>query len=161
MEKTSFSWSLKPTDWIARFPIWSPLISINTTSKSVSCIFIFVGFCTWLANILINGPRGINITNFAWMNEIKKYENPLLFFKQHADAVLQFFMDVTSICFFVSIPLIQLNFPVFIHLLSNQFKNLVFQLLSIQNEFNLSETFQKTCRQRSVVALLIGILVSL
>ena len=158
-KKKSFGWSLKPTELMARFVVGAP-IKFNTKSfKPVDLISFLFGFFIFLANIFINGPRTINASNFDWMKETQHFDSLFLYFQKEPDAILQFVMDITSICFFVAVPLIQLICIITI-LLSPKFKDLLLKLKFIQQELNLSEKFHKKCRQRSIVALLIGILVN-
>ena len=157
-QKKSFGWSLKPTKQMARFAVGAPIEFIGNTFKPVYLFNIILGFFIFLANLLINGPRTINASNFEWMKETQKFDSPFLFFVGYPDAILQFVMDVTSICFFLAVPLIHVICLITI-LWSPKWKDLVFKLQLIQQELQLSAKFWQKCRQRSIIALLIGILV--
>ena len=157
-KKKSFGWSLKPTELMARFAIGAPIEFIEKSFKPVDLISFLLGFFIFLANLLINGPRTINASNFDWMENIKYFESPFLYFKDYPDTILQLVMDVTSICFFVAVPLIHFIFLITI-LWSPEWKDLLSKLQIIQQEMKLSKKFHKIGRQRSTVALLIGILV--
>ena len=159
-KQNSFNWNLKLVEWIARFTIGAP-IGLNKSiysSLPIFLIVLFLGCFIFFANLLINGPRGINISNFEWMKETQKFESSFLYFKMYPDAILQFVMDFTNTCFFLAIPLIHIVFLITI-LWSHKWKDLVFKLKLIQQEMKLSDKFHKKCRQCSIVALLIGILV--
>ena len=132
-KKNSLGWSLKPTELIARFAVGAPIEFNGKTFKPNYLIFLIFGLFNFLSNLLINGPRTINVSNFDWMKETQKYDSPFLYFKKRPDAILQLVMDVTSICFFVAIPLIHLIFLITI-LWSYNWKHLIFQLRSIHHE---------------------------
>ena len=159
-DKRNFDWSLKPIVLIARFIIGAPLDFTNKKKNILLVIIIpLFGCFTLLCNILLNGPRGINTDNFKWSFIIEEFESPYLLFKEHPDLMLQLVVDVTSICFFVVVPLVQLVF-LFIVLFSQYWNRLTFSLVKAQKEMQLSENFHRKCRKRCIVSILLLILVS-
>lgn len=151
-----FDWSLKPLTFCASIFGGIPL-HFNEKKKNFTISITFACLII-LSNLLINGPRGININKFKWMNDISDYDNSWLFFQQFPDALLQFVIDLTSIIFFVAIPLIHVIF-LFSIVLSNSWEELVSLLKEIQNEMELTADFHQKCRQRCIIALLFVLLV--
>ena len=159
--KISFAWSLKPLDFITRAFVGIPLNFYNhkICIRSRLCCFLF-GCFIFLVNLIINGPRGINVAKFDWMEKRKEYRSPYIFFKDHPDALLQFVIDTTSITFFVTVSLIHLVFLMGTILWNNsRWQDLVGILKEIQIKMNLSEGFYRKCRRRCMVALAVFILV--
>ena len=123
-------------------------------------IFTF-GFLIFLSNLLLNGPRGINIARFDWMNRKEGYRSPFIFIKDNPDAMLQLVVDSTSIMFFVSVLLIHLIFLLETIFWNRTWKELVCSLNYIQNKMNFSENFYRKCRRQCLLALLILLVVRL
>ena len=157
--KNSFGWSLKPLEWIMRLTVGASIYFPNIKRSPISLSLVFlIGCFILLSNLLINGPRGINIQNFDWMKRIQNFENHFLYFKEYPDDILQFVMDVISICFFIVLPSIQIIFLLTRNYWSS-FTRLITLLIKIKNEMKLSSQFYEKCRKRSIIALLTLILV--
>ena len=167
IKKNSFGWSLNPLEWVTRLAVGTSINVFHTKCFSsarniywspISLGFILLFGCSIIiANLVINGPRGINIFNFDWMKRIQNYDSPFLYFKDEPDAILQFVMDVTSICFFIALPLIQ-----FIYLWTSRSSNwtrLILSLKMIKNEMKLSNQLYQKCRNKCIISILLLILV--
>ena len=158
--KSSFFWSLKPLLFFAKVFVGVPLDFSHfskTPPKIRQFLFIF-GYLILMWNLLINGPRGINIANFAWMDKRKNYRSPFIFFKDNSDALLQFVVDSTTIIFFTTVPLIQFIFLTTITW-SRKWADLISTLKVIANEMKLSKSFYRKCRTSSLIALFVLLLV--
>ena len=130
-----------------------------TKTPKISSVFVSIlGIFIFGSNIVINGPRGINLNNFKWMKKIQHFDSPMEFFKKEPDAMLQFVVDSTTICFFITGSVIHIIFIGTI-LLSQKWKNLAHGLKAIQKEMNLSEAlfrnFQKLCMLHCSVLILV------
>ena len=161
-KKNTFKWSLKPLLIITKFTAGIPLHFTPAHSKksiAIRLMVTLIGFLISFSNLLINGPRGINKGKFSWMNVIQNYESPYLLFKENPELMLEFVIDVTSICFFIAVPLIQFVFFMTV-VWSKNWTRLVSSIKIIQKEMNLSKQFYKKCRTRCLVAILILILVN-
>ena len=160
-KKHSFDWSLAPLKWVTRFTVGASIDFVNEKKRpsiSTRLIFVLLGCFALFSNLLINGPRGINISNFDWMTRIQNFESPYLYFKEDPDALLQFVLDVTSICFFVAIPLMQIIFLASA-LFGNDSNQSIHNLMLIQKHFKLSSKFYQKSRNLCIVALLVLFLV--
>ena len=159
--RNGFAWSLKPLLWVARVVAGVSLNLKKERSIAGRLFFVIFGLLIFFANFLINGPRGIDLKKFYWMEStIKEFESPYLFFKVAPDTMLQFVVDVTFICFYVTVPLIHFIFLLTI-LLSKQFTKLELVLHKIQTKMKLDEIFHQKCRRYCIVALLLLFLVGL
>ena len=144
----SFSWSLRPLLYLAKFAIGCPL---SFTRKSyyrskLSSIFIFLGFFILVSNLVINnGPRGI-----CRFSKLKS--------TGYSDGMLQLVVDFMLVMFFVAVPFIHLCFLVIVFWSPNWTK-LLLSLKAIKKEMNLSKLFFIKCRKHSVIALLYFVLV--
>ena len=155
-KKNSFEWSLKPLQWVTRIAVGVPMIDY-AKKRSLSAILFtfFLGLCIFLCNILINGPRAINVSNFDWMKKNQEFDSPFSYFNYQPDAVVQLVADDTTICFFIAMPLIQTLFLV-MTFCSNGF---ISTLLLIQEKMKLSCQFYQKCRKRCITTIFILILV--
>ena len=153
---SGFEWSFKPYFLCAKFFIGAPLgLNINKTES----FFVFLLGCfILLLNLVINGPRGIDVTKFEWMENIQFFYNGWLYFERFPDALLQFVTDVTFALFFISISLIPFVFLILV-LLSRRWANLAKHLKKMHNEMNLSVEFYQKCRRRCLLVLFIIVLV--
>ena len=157
-----FDWSLKPLDFCARIFVGIPLDFGITNQSSLPTFlqiaFLLLAILNIILNLLINGPRGIDIANFEWMEKIKEYDSPFIYFRENPDYLLQLVIDTTSIIFYLTVPLMHLVFLVTVFL-SRKWRDLVEILQEIQNEVELNKEFHQKCRRRCIIALLLSFLV--
>ena len=156
-----FEWSLKPLAFCTKIFVGYPFrISNKNTSKTIfrSLIIYLLGFVIFVSNLLINGPRGINVNNFNWMRKRLDYTSPYIFFREFPDAMLQFVVDATTIIFFVTVPTIHFIFIITVTF-SQKWTDLLSVLQEIQNEMKLDEEFHRKCRRYCIFALLLLFLV--
>ena len=156
-EKRNFDWSLNPILLSMKFLAGAPVEITRVASKksfASNCITTFLGFLILVSNILINGPRALNTNRFFWMKAVENFDSPFTFFRDFPDALLQFVVDVTTIIFFVVVPLIHFVFLVVL-ILSKQWTDLVLSLKDIETQMKLSEKFHLKCRKKCVVVLLL------
>ena len=157
--KNSFDWGLMPLNFITKITVATPLgFTKKTKSFKAVVFFVFFGWFIFLSNILINGPRGIDKANFDWMKNIKNFDSPFTYFKHNPDALLQFVVQVTSLCFFVSLPLIQIIFLA-TSFFGNDSNRLISILRLIKKELKLCTEFFQRCQRHSITAILTMILV--
>ena len=154
--KKIFEWSLKPLDFITKFSVGFTFNVSNNTHVSIRLILFAFGCFIILMNLLINGPRGLNINSFEWVEEIQNNERPLFSF--FPDALLQCVVDVTTTTFWVSISLIHIIFLTTV-LFSRKWTDLMQSLVEIENEMQFSEEFYVKCRKHYTMALVIFLLV--
>ena len=161
--KNWFDWSLKPLIFCTQIFVGYPLnFSNKNTSKAIFSNFIIylLGFVIFVSNLLINGPRGINVNNFNWMRKRLDYTSPYIFFREFPDAMLQFVVDATTIIFFVTVPLIHLIFIITV-ICSQKWADLLSVLQEIQNKMKLDEEFHRKIRRYCIFALLLLFFVSI
>ena len=161
--KTSFAITLKPLTIATRFTVG---ISLNFNEKKgfigIRFFTLILGFLFLISNILFNGPRGINITNFDYMKRTIERQGNLsyyLYFDRNPEMLLQFVFDATSIMFWVAIPLIQLIFFITI-MMSQKWQDLVKNLRKVEKEMKLSSLVFRNCHKDCISALFLLILVS-
>ena len=156
--ENSFNWSLKLLTWITRFSVGTSIDFTNNKRRCIRFSVFCIGCFILLANILINGPRGINIAKFKWMEKIQHFESPFGYFKENPDDLLQFVIDIATIALFVAVSLIQIIFLVATYL-SHNWILLASNLLIIKKEMNTSLEFQRNCRNRCIISFGLAALV--
>lgn len=154
-KKTSgFRWSLRPLDVCARIATG---VSLGLCSRQSfltrSSGFIF-GFLILMSNLYLNGPR---IARFKWMEARLKYESAWSFLQVRPDAILQLSMDIGYMLLYLSNPLVHSIFLCVIF--SSRWTQLKSILNYIQMDMQLSGTFHRKCRKKTVFWLLILITV--
>ena len=162
----SFSWALNPllcvTTMFAGCPLSFTRNRFRSSKSFVGFIFLCLSFFILVSHLIINGPRGIDITKFEWMDKLLYKSlyitSHVFFFKRYPDAMLQLVVDCTSIMFFAAVSLIHLVFIVVIFL-RQSWTGLVRSLKAIENEMNLSKPFYQKCRRNCIIALLFLFLV--
>ena len=155
--QSGFNWSLKPLFYITRILIGAPS-SLTQIYSIKSLLFLLFGCFILLLNLLINGPRNIDIERFEWMETFQFFDNGWQYFEHYPEALLELVTDVTYIIFFLAIPLIHLIFLLKVFL-SRMWTSLSASLQKIQIEMELNAEFHRKYRRRCLVALLFLILV--
>ena len=155
----SFEWSLKPLELITRVSVGSAVfIKKIISSVAQRWICLLFGCIILLANILINGPRVIDISKFHSFEEIEKFDGWTAYFDKHPDGLIQFVLDISSMSIFAATFLIPIIFLV-TALFSNTWSQLILTLSFIEIEMNLGAQFHKKIRNCCIFVFIILILV--
>ena len=153
-----FSWSFKPLVYFIRAVAGVPLHFSKKASNLTILILIFIGCCIFILNLIINGPRGIDIFKFDYMEAKEQYDSPYHYFHDYPDAILQLVIDISSILYFITVPLIDITFLVIVAW-NRKWNRLVSTLKKIQDELKLDAVFHGNCRRVCVIAILLLFLV--
>ena len=150
-EQKQFQWSLKPLTVCMKF-VGIPL-SFSRSPKSKSsakCIVIFLAIVT--ANLTINGPRGVEIVQLDFMNNVQNFDSPFLYFKENPQGLIKLVKVISEMIFFCYVPIIHVAFLVTV-LFDPNWKKLIGLLEKIQTEMKLDEKFHQKCRRQCYLAL--------
>ena len=155
----NFDWSFKLLSYFTRFCIGIKVDVSNRSATRTRPFFYLIGCFILLTHLSINGPRGIDMEKFKWMEKTKEYENGWQYFSAHPDGIIQFVNDSTKVIFFIAVPLVHLIFLATI-LLSKRWLTLTAALQKIEKEMKLSKTFYQKCRTHCYLSLFLLALVS-
>ena len=157
MKNFNFDWSLYPLSvclLFVGFPLkWSAKKQKKLTGISLVLLVAIVS-----ANLLINGPRGIEMGRFKFMekiheNGIRQFkDSPFLFLKYNPFAIVKLVGIIADMAFFCYVPFVHVTFFAMI-LLNPNWKKLIGLLEKIQRDMKLDEEFHRKCRRMCVVAL--------
>ena len=155
-----FQWSLKPLIIFLK----CVGISLNISDENlhgkvfVPIIVSLLGFCIILANLYLNGPRGIEYGSLEWMKDIQNYESVFIYFYFNSFAIVKLVKIISNIIFFCYVPLIHFTFILSVLWQSN-WSELKSLLRKIQNKMKLNEEFHRKLRWQCFTALLLLFLV--
>ena len=161
----TFDWSLKPLVIFFKF-FGFPLNFSNsrpTNQPKIRILKIAVpivfGLCLVTANLVVNGPRGIEIFRLKFMEDVKNFDSPYVYFKTNPFGIVKLVKIISEMIFFCYVPFIHVTFIASI-LFDRNWKKLVGIFKEIQNEMKLSEEFYRNCRRKCYMALFLLALVS-
>ena len=155
-----FDWSFKPLTLFLKF-LGIPLnFSSNSNRKTTICVSL-LGCFIILANLVLNGPRGLEIKRFQWMQEISKFESPFLYFKAHPYGVIKLVKIMSDMIFFSYVPTIHIIFSMSAVLWSRNWTELILMLSTIQQKLKLSKEFYRKCHRQCIFAMFLLTLVQI
>lgn len=161
VNKLSLDWSLKPLFTCVKLVGINPPAS-KPTKRSNFFILIIITTTIFLLNIVINGPRILDVFKSSFIKQFMGCEvSPWSCTKAHPELLLTFTYQI-AVCAVVSfIPVIHLVF-FFKSLRSfSHFRDLWLIVMKIHREIKLSKTFYKDCRKKCLFAILLLLLVRL
>ena len=159
MEGKDFNSSLKPLSTFFQFvgiPLnWFAKKKKKKPTVKILTFIILVAIVT--ANLFFNGPRGIEIGRFKFMEkiyteEVRYKDSPFLYLKFNPFGIVKLVGIIADMAFFCYVPFIHVAFVAMI-LLNPNWKKLIGLLDKIQREMKLDEEFHRKCRQICFVAL--------
>ena len=161
MERLSrFSLSLKPlTICLNFFGIPFNFARNGASSKMVAILVSILGCCIIGANYVLNGQRGLEIDQLEFMKEVKEFDSPFLYFKEHMYGLIKLVKLISEMIFFCYVPFIHVTFMLTV-LFDPNWKKLISLLEKIQREIKLDEEFHKKVRRHCFIALISLFLVS-
>ena len=156
-----FEWSLQPLSVCLKFvgiPIRFSNKSKPTTSRfMIVSLVTILGCCIIAANVIINGPRGIEVVRLKWMENIQNYQSPFLYFKENPFGIIKLVKIIYDMIFFCYVPFIHATFLISI-LFDGSWKKLILILEKINREMKLSEEFHRNCRKQCLMVLFVYII---
>ena len=149
--KKTFDFSLNPLKTCLQFagiPLnWSAKKKTNTVVKT---LVLLVAIIT--ANLFTNGPRGIEISRFEFMEQREKYDSSFIYLKINPYGIIKLVTIISDMAFFCYVPFIHVTFVATV-LFDPNWKKLIGLLDKIQRELKLDEKFHRKCRRICFVAL--------
>ena len=151
MKEKDFSWSLKPLTTFLQFA-GIPLTFSSTNKKKLTIIALFFLLAIVSANLFFNGPRGIEISRFQFLERRDDYESSFTYLKENQFAIVKLVGIIADMAFFCYVPFIHVSFVAMI-LFDPNWKKLIGLLDKIQREMKLDEEFYRKCRRICMVSL--------
>ena len=142
--KKDFDWSLSPLSICLQFSG----IPLNWSTKKNRWPKKLFPFCLILAiivtNVIINGPRGIEISRFKFMEVVydDKFESPFVYLKENPFAIVKLVTIIADMAFFCYVPFIHVTFVAMV-LFDPSWKRMIETLDKIQRVVSLNEEFYK------------------
>ena len=162
MEEKDFNWSLKPLSTFLQFvgiPLnWSTKKKKKNFIVKIFTIAVLVAIVS--ANLFVNGPRGIEISRFKFMEERDRYDSSFTYLREKQFAIVKLMTIISDMAFFCYVPFIHVTFVAMIHFDPN-WKKLIGLLNKIQKEMKLDDQFHRKCRRICFAALFQLAIVSL
>ena len=154
-----FQWSLNPLVLSMNGVGFFLNFSEKPLSRNTRAMIFLLGCCIILANFIINGPRGIEISNLEWMEDVKNYESPFAYFKKNPFGIVRLVRNISDMIFFCYVPIIHFAFMA-TTLLDPNWKQLMLFIQVIQQKMKLSEEFYQKCRRQCYVGLFLLLVAS-
>ena len=148
-----FQWSLNPLVISMNGVGFFLNFSEKPLSRKTRAMIFLLGCCIILANFIINGPRGIEISNLEWMEDVKNYESPFAYFKKNPFGIVRLVRNISDMIFFCYVPFIHVVFILTV-LFDCNWKKLIFFLEKIQRKMKLDEEFHRRVRRHCFAALI-------
>ena len=151
-----FQWSLQPLIICAN--VLGIPINVSRSNKRIVLLVTLVGCGIIASNLVLNGPRGIDVSRLDWMQDVAKFNNPWAYFKVNPFGIIKLVKIISEMIFFCYVPVLHLTLTA-MFLRSHQWKKFVVFLDTIQREMKLSQEFHRKCRMRCFLGVFYLILV--
>ena len=158
MNRNEFQWSLKPLSTCLKF-VGVPLNFSSTKINAGSVKFVVIFVVIVMANLSINGPRGVEVIQLDFMKQVRNFDSPHLYFKANPFGLIKLVRVISGMIFFCYVPVIHFAFMTTV-LCHPSWKKLIVLLEKIQMEMKLDEKFHKKCRRQCYLALVYLLVVS-
>ena len=123
--------------------------NFRSNRSALKCILglIIIG-----ANFGLNGPRGIDISQLKFMEDINLFESPFTYLQFNPFSIVKLVKIISEMIFFCYVPFIHFVFIATV-LMDPNWKKLIGLLEKIQLEMKLSDSFHLKCRLHCLIAL--------
>lgn len=158
----NFSWGLKPLIQIAKMFGYQLEVCNSKLAQDAKCTIVVFGFFVFIITCIVNVLEEYNLIVQIIPFVVDLARTYKEFNLELGDDVTRLLLvDLFQVLFFSSmVSIVQFTF-LFHRFVSGKWKDLWLNLLKIQHEIKLTESFYKKCRNRCYLALFLLFLVNL